>query len=81
MKYSSDPLTSVTIASNSTLTRDVTGLDKYTEYEFQVLVFSSVGSGPPSPLRVVRTNEDGEMYIDYFMVGERERFLFTSCEE
>ena len=21
------------------------------------------------------------MYIDYFMVGERVRFLFTSCEE
>ena len=61
IKNSSDPLTSVTIASNSTLTRDVTGLDKYTEYEFQVLAFSSVGNGPASPVRVVRTNEDGKM--------------------
>ena len=61
IKNSSDPLTSVTIASNSTLTSDVIGLGKYTEYEFQVLAFSSVGDGPPSPVRVVRTNEDGEM--------------------
>ena len=60
-KNSSDPLTSVTIASNSSLTRDITGLSKYTEYEFQVLAFSSVGDGPASSVRVVRTNEDGEM--------------------
>ena len=61
IEHSSDLLTSVTIPSNSTLTRDVTGLGKYTEYEFQVLAFSSVGNGPASPVRVVRTNEDGEM--------------------
>ena len=40
-------------------TRDVTGLDKYTEYEFQVLAFTSVGDGPNSSVEVVRTKEDG----------------------
>jgi len=53
-----DPLTVITIDSNSTLTREVAGLGKYTEYEFQVLAFSSVGNGPESPVKVVRTNED-----------------------
>ena len=40
--------------------RDVTGLQKYTEYEFQVLAFTSVGDGPISPVVVVRTMEDGK---------------------
>ena len=43
-----------------TLTRDVTGLDKYTEYEFQVLAFTSKGDGPKSSVVVVRTKEDGK---------------------
>ena len=43
-----------------TLTRDVTGLDKYTEYEFQVLAFTSKGDGPKSSVGVVRTKEDGK---------------------
>ena len=41
-------------------TREVTGLKKYTEYEFQVLAFTSVGDGPKSPVVVVRTMEDGK---------------------
>jgi len=53
----SDPLTVITIRSNSTLTTEVTGLGKYTEYEFQVLAFSSIGNGPSS-VQVVTTNED-----------------------
>ena len=43
-----------------TLTGDVTGLDKYTEYEFQVLAFTSKGDGPKSSVVVVRTKEDGK---------------------
>ncbi|KAL9950786.1 hypothetical protein ACROYT_G043346 [Oculina patagonica] len=46
------------INSNSTLTKDVTGLAKYTEYEFQVLAFTSVGDGPNSSVKVARTKED-----------------------
>ena len=54
-----DSLTILTIENNSTLTRDVTGLRKYTEYEFQVLAFSYVGNGPKSFVQPVRTNQDG----------------------
>lgn len=38
----------------------VTGLDKYSEYEFQVVAFTSVGDGPKSSVVVKRTKEDGE---------------------
>ena len=51
--------TTLTISSGSTLRRNVTGLDKYTEYEFQVLAFTSDGDGPKSSLEVERTMEDG----------------------
>ncbi|KAL9950698.1 hypothetical protein ACROYT_G043239 [Oculina patagonica] len=52
-----DSLTILTIENNSTLTRDVTGLRKYTEYEFQVLAFS-YGNGPTSSVQLVTTFED-----------------------
>ena len=52
--------TAITIKSGASLRRDFTGLDKYTEYEFQVLAFTSVGDGPKSPVKVERTNEDGK---------------------
>ena len=55
----------VPINSGSTLTKDVTGLDKYTEYEFQVLAFTSVGDGPKSPAKVNRTLQDGKLCIIY----------------
>ena len=51
--------TVLTIQSGSTLSIDITGLRKYSEYEFQVLAFSSVGNGPKSSVQEVRTNEDG----------------------
>ena len=50
------------VTDNSTsLSRVVTGLDKYTEYVFQVLAFSSKGDGPKSSV-VERTKEDGKIY-------------------
>ena len=48
-------------------TKDVTGLDKYTEYEFQVLAFTSVGDGPKSSVEVVRTKEDGVKNYQYII--------------
>ena len=56
----SERLTVITIDSNSTLAREITGLGKYTEYEFQMLAFSSVGNGPRA-VQVVTTNEDGKL--------------------
>jgi len=53
--------TVLTIQSNSTLSRDITGLRKYSEYEFQVLAFSSAGNGPKSSVQEVETYEDGKI--------------------
>ena len=38
----------------------VTRLEKFTEYEFKVCVFSSVGCGPKSSSKIARTLEDGK---------------------
>ena len=59
-KGSSESITQITINSGSTLTKVVTGLDEYTEYEFEVLAFTSVGDGPKSSAKTKRTKEDGE---------------------
>ena len=53
--------TVLTVEGSSTLSIDITGLWKYTVYEFQVLAFSSAGNGPKSSVQDVRTNEDGKM--------------------
>ena len=58
-KGSGVSVTTLTISGELTLSRNVTGLDKYTEYEFQVLAFTSDGDGPKSSLQVERTMEDG----------------------
>ena len=44
----------------NTLTRVISTLDKFTEYEFQVLAFTSKGDGPKSSVVVERTKEDGK---------------------
>ena len=53
--------TVLTIQGSSILSREITGLRKYSEYEFQVLVFSSAGNGPKSSVQEVRTREDGKI--------------------
>ena len=51
----------LTIKNGTASSKDVTGLDIYTEYEFEVLAFTLVGDGPrSSPLVVVRTTRDGK---------------------
>ena len=57
---SAGPATMVPINNGATYRRDVTGLDEYTEYEFQVLAFTSVGDGPNSSVEVERTRQDGK---------------------
>jgi protein sidekick len=59
------------INSESTRTKVVTGLAKYTEYEFQVLAFTSKGDGPKSNPKSATTKEDGkksELTIAYTSV-------------
>ena len=46
--------------SVTSLSRDVRGLDKYTEYEFQVLAFTSEGDGSKSSVLDETTKEDGK---------------------
>lgn len=58
-KKDSGSATSLTIHKGNT-SKIVTNLDEYTEYEFQVLAFTSAGYGPKSPVTVKRTMEDGE---------------------
>ena len=41
------------------------GLSIYTEYEFQVLAFTSKGDGPKSSVVVERTMEDGKNLLTY----------------
>ena len=53
------------VDDGATRTENVTGLDKYTEYEFQVLAFTSGGDGPKSSVKVERT--DGEL-IQYIKI-------------
>ena len=48
------------INSSLILTKAIVGLDKLTEYEFQVLAFTAVGDGPKTSVRVERTKEDGK---------------------
>ena len=57
----------MTINNGTALGKDVTGLDIYTEYEFEVLAFTSVGDGPrSSPLVVVITLKDGKSFKTMF---------------
>ena len=58
-KGSGGSATTLTISSGSIKSRTVTGLDRYTEYEFQILAFTSDGDGPKSPVEVERTKEAG----------------------
>ena len=58
-KVSGVSVTILTIKGESTFSKNVTGLNKYTEYEFQVLAFTSDGDGPKSSVEVERTMEDG----------------------
>lgn len=37
--------------------KTVTRLDKHTEYEFKILAFTSVGDGPNTTVRTMRTKE------------------------
>ncbi|XP_022810231.1 receptor-type tyrosine-protein phosphatase F-like [Stylophora pistillata] len=46
------------INSGTTFSGDVVSLEKYTEYEFQVLAFTPHGDGPKSSVVVERTMED-----------------------
>ena len=64
-KDSSGSQTVELINSGSIRSKVVNGLDKFTEYEFQVLAYTSVGDGPKSSKKYQRTNEDGKKLMKH----------------
>ena len=58
--------TILTINSSANPVTNVSELKKYTNYEFHVLAFTSVGDGPKSLAKVLRTKEDGKRLKAYF---------------
>ena len=79
-KDSAEVSTTITITNQGSLTKAVTGLQKYTEYEFQVLAFTSVGDGPNSSVIVKRTKEDGKIiivFLTFLFGGQALAFLLT----
>ena len=77
-KTASGSLAMLRIDNGAIHDKTVTGLDKNTEYEFQVLAFTSTGDGPKSSPVVVRTMKDGknlenvcECYIFKFVPNKR----------
>ena len=48
------------INNQATHTQEVTGLNKFTEYEFQILAFTSVGDGPKITTIFEKTKEAGK---------------------
>ena len=62
-KGSDDSSNIVFNVSASIHTKTVTGLDKFAEYEFQVLALTFFGDGPKSSVKVARTKEDGKCIV------------------
>ena len=52
--------TTLLFESAEILTKTVSGLEKFTEYEFDVLAYTSAGDGPKTSVVIARTKEDGE---------------------
>lgn len=66
-----DAPTVVIINGVLTFSKNLTGLNKYTEYEFSVLAFTSAGDGPKTSVKVQRTKEDGK-------IEKKKSFIYSS---
>ncbi|XP_015749220.1 PREDICTED: Down syndrome cell adhesion molecule-like protein Dscam2 [Acropora digitifera] len=58
LRNSSNLFGTTIVWGNSTFSKNISGLEKYAEYEFKVLAFTANGDGPSSSVLVVRTDED-----------------------
>ena len=61
----------IDVSNASVYTKTVTGLQESTEYELQVLAYTSAGDGPNSSVQFVKTLKDGKSYIYIFFFFER----------
>lgn len=55
----------MTIIDGNSLAKNVSGLEKDTEYEFRVLAFTFAGDGPNSSVKIERTKEDGKEFSQF----------------
>lgn len=62
--------TPLDVSGGASRKKDFTNLEKYTQYEFEVLAYTSVGDGPKSTLLVERTDEDGKKLKKKKKTGE-----------
>ena len=53
----------VLVKDGSIRKKVVSELDVYTEYQFQVLAYTSVGDGPKSSIKYEGTNEGGKKLV------------------
>ena len=53
----------IDVSNASVYKKTVTGLQGSTEYELQVLAYTSAGDGPKSSVQVVKTKEAGKSFI------------------
>jgi len=59
-KGASGQANTATVHDGTVLSTTITGLGKFTEYEFKVSAFTYVGDGPISSVVTERTSEDGK---------------------
>jgi len=67
-KYSAGSPLKLTINGGENRIKEVNGLAKFSEYEFQVLAFTSAGDGPKSSIVVERTKEDGKNLLTDILI-------------
>ena len=61
--------TELNIQSHGSVKRAITGLKKYTVYEFQLLAHTSLGDGPNSSVIVEKTMQDGKIcFFPHFFI-------------
>ena len=59
----------IDVSQTSVYTKTVTGLQESTEYELQVLAYTSAGDGPKSFVHFVKTKEVGKSYITFWKIN------------
>ena len=69
----------VTINGGGNHIEDITELAKYTEYEFQVLAYTSVGDGPKSSVKSERTKEDGKNLLTDILITNSTPLTVVEC--
>ena len=61
-KGASCPANTVPVDDGTVLSKTITGMEKYIEYDIQVSAFTYAGEGPKSSVVTERTSEDGKTF-------------------